>query len=184
MRFSDDKKELVLTVKDKWIVENHLPLPISSQSSIILIGGPFFIIKSVDSTGTISVEQKREVFIPIHMIEDLEPSVLSTIALYRHIPFQGKAAEFASYNNWLYPFLGLAEEAGEVVGKIAKSMRGDYSLEDKKEELVKELGDCMWMLSLCCCELGVSLEDVQMKNIAKLEDRKRRNVIKGDGDNR
>lgn len=184
MRFSDDKKELVLTVKDRWIVENHLPLVISSQSSIIVANPQVFVIKTKDDKGEVSARQESEVSIPLNMIEDLEPSLLSTIALYRHIPYQGKAAEFASYGNWLYPFLGLAEEAGEVVGKIAKSMRGDYSLEDKKEELVKELGDCMWMLALCCCELNVDIETVQMKNIAKLEDRKRRGVIRGDGDNR
>lgn len=184
MRFSEDGKELILTLKDRWIVEKHLPLPISSQSSIIVAHPQVFVIKTKDDKGEVSARQEREVSIPLNMLEDLEPSLLSTIALYRHIPYQGKAAEFASYGNWLYPFLGLAEEAGEVVGKIAKSMRGDHSLEDKKEEIIKELGDVMWMIALCCCELNVSLEAVQIKNIEKLEDRKRRGVIQGDGDNR
>lgn len=184
MRFSEDRNELIFTVKDKWILENHLPLPLSLHSFLTSINEPYFVVESKDSTGKISFVKKRELSIPIKMIGELKPSLLSTVALYQHIPYQGKASEFASYGNWMYPFLGLAEEAGEVVGKIAKSMRGDYSLDAKKEEVLKELGDVMWMLALCCCELGVSIEEIQIKNIEKLEDRRSRGVIKGDGDNR
>lgn len=184
MRFSEDGKELILTLKDRWIVKDHLPLKVSLRTYLISIDGPYFAVEYFDSTGKSVVLHERELHIQLQMLAGLETTLLGTIALYRHIPYQGKAAEVASYGNWMYPFLGLAEEAGEVVGKIAKSMRGDFSLEDKKEEIIKELGDVMWMIALCCCELNVSLEAVQMQNIEKLEDRKRRGVIQGDGDNR
>lgn len=96
--------------------------------------------------------------------------------------YQKEAREFAIYKNPLYPVLGLAEEAGEVVGKWAKALRGDGVLDRKS--IKKELGDVLWMLSACADEMGFSLEDIAKENIVKLTDRANRNKIKGEGDNR
>jgi NTP pyrophosphatase (non-canonical NTP hydrolase) len=90
----------------------------------------------------------------------------------------------------LYPFLGLASEAGEVCGKMSKILRGDFkgSTEAQRSAhtklIVSELGDVLWMLSACAREVGVSLEDVAQANIAKLAERANRGVLKGSGDNR
>ena len=87
---------------------------------------------------------------------------------------------------YVYPALGLAEEAGEVAGKYAKAVRdcnGEIDSE-RKEAIIKELGDVTWFVAELCTTLGVSLEEVMQKNIDKLTSRKERNVIHGNGDNR
>mgnify|MGYP003309482361 CR=1 FL=1 len=47
--------------------------------------------------------------------------------------------------NWLYPALGLSEEAGEVAGKFAKAVRDCNGKVDdtRREEIKKELGDVL-----------------------------------------
>ena len=119
--------------------------------------------------------------------------------------YQKKAHDFALYGyNAMYPALGLAEEAGEVCGKIAKFIRknmgvppankygNDYpSIMDwnaKNEQfcndLSKELGDVMWMVAELCTVYGLDMGKVMAENIAKLTDRRERGVIDGNGDNR
>lgn len=116
--------------------------------------------------------------------------------------YQKKAGEFASYgDNPMYPVLGLAEETGEVCGKIAKFIRKNDGinpfqsidqLEHARREanaefidaIEKELGDVCWMVAALATELGLSLDRIMEKNIEKLVDRKERGVIVGEGDNR
>ena len=120
------------------------------------------------------------------------------------LEYQNKARDFASYgDNAMYPALGLAEEAGEVCGKIAKFIRkhggtepmtARYELENKvtvtddelkfRKDLSKELGDAMWMIAELCTVYGLDLGEVMDENIEKLEDRLNRGVIVGEGDNR
>jgi NTP pyrophosphatase (non-canonical NTP hydrolase) len=90
------------------------------------------------------------------------------------------------YINYIYPALGLAEEAGEVAGKYAKAVRDNAGVidEERKKEIVKELGDVLWFVSELCSSLGVSLSEVAQKNLDKLSSRKERGVIHGSGDNR
>lgn len=105
--------------------------------------------------------------------------------------YQKQAHVFADYmgldkGDWTYPVLGLAEEAGEVVGKFAKIVRDDSGVisEEKKLAIVKELGDVCWMVAEISTVLGVPLNTVMDNNIKKLTDRKDRNVLHGSGDNR
>lgn len=109
--------------------------------------------------------------------------------------YQVKAHEFADYNHgtingntaeYLYPALGLAEEAGEVVGKFAKAIRDHNGVidENRKNEIIKELGDVCWFVAELCTILNVNMYDVMDKNIGKLTSRKNRGVIHGNGDNR
>lgn len=86
----------------------------------------------------------------------------------------------------VYPTLGLANEAGEVAGKIKKIFRDRAGQigEADREALKGELGDVLWYLSQICTELGLSLEEVADANIKKLFSRLERGAIKGDGDNR
>lgn len=92
----------------------------------------------------------------------------------------------ANTANWLYPALGLSEEAGEVAGKFAKAVRDCNGKVDntRKEEIMKELGDVLWFVSEIAFCLDISLEDVAQKNLDKLASRKERGVIHGSGDNR
>ena len=111
--------------------------------------------------------------------------------------YQLKAHETASYPDgtvgkdahavdYIYPALGLAEEAGEVAGKYAKAVRDNQGVidYDRKQEIIKELGDVCWFVSELAFTLGVSLEEVMQKNIDKLASRKERGVLHGSGDNR
>ena len=103
--------------------------------------------------------------------------------------YQEKAHSFADYPKkieWLYPALEVSEEAGEVAGKFAKLIRdknGEVT-EETKKEIAKELGDVLWGIAELSTILGYSLEEVMEMNIQKLESRKSRNVIHGNGDNR
>jgi NTP pyrophosphatase (non-canonical NTP hydrolase) len=84
--------------------------------------------------------------------------------------------------------LGLAEEAGEVAGKVKKLWRdSDWSVIDQSayRELIKsELGDCCWYIAQLAREFDIKLSDVVTANISKLESRRRRGVLGGSGDNR
>ena len=88
--------------------------------------------------------------------------------------------------DYCYPIMGLAEEAGEVSGKFAKAIRDCNGMVDseRKEAIIKELGDVTWFVAELCTTLGVSLEEVMQKNIDKLTSRKERDVIHGNGDDR
>lgn len=81
----------------------------------------------------------------------------------------------------MYLGLGLADEAGEVVGKIKKIFR-DNTLD--KEAIAKELGDVYWYLAGICNFLGYSPEEVMYMNWEKLASRQERGVLGGSGDNR
>ena len=105
--------------------------------------------------------------------------------------YQDKAHTFAAYSgkdeeNWVYPVMGLAEEAGEVCGKFAKAIRdcGGKISADRRMEICKELGDVCWMVSEIATLLNMPLEEVMIHNIEKLTSRKIRGVIHGNGDNR
>lgn len=88
---------------------------------------------------------------------------------------------------FFYPVLGLSEEVGEVVGKVAKCIRDKDSNiydDDFLQGLKLELGDVLWFVSEICSVFNFSLQDVAERNICKLESRFARNTIKGSGDNR
>jgi NTP pyrophosphatase (non-canonical NTP hydrolase) len=86
----------------------------------------------------------------------------------------------------VYPTLGLANEVGEVAGKIKKIFRdkaGKISEEDR-QALKQELGDVLWYFTQICTELGLTLEEVAEANLMKLFSRLERGTIQGSGDNR
>lgn len=113
--------------------------------------------------------------------------------------YQLKAHSFADYMmpfaktetgdmklDYVYPVMGLSEEAGEVSGKFAKAVRdcnGEIDSERKKA-IIKELGDVCWFVAELSTLLNVSVEEVMQKNIDKLTSRRERNQIHGSGDNR
>lgn len=91
----------------------------------------------------------------------------------------------AVYTNIYYPQLGLAEETGELLGKMAKAYRDGVPDWDKYEEsLKKEAGDVLWMLARLLDDQGISLEEVAKMNIDKLNNRKKNNTLHGEGDER
>lgn len=80
--------------------------------------------------------------------------------------------------------MGLLEEAGEVAAIFKRLLRGDYGPDIAATKLHKELGDILWYVSQIAGDNDWTLEDVAKTNIEKLESRKIRNAIMGEGDNR
>ena len=80
--------------------------------------------------------------------------------------------------------MGLLEEAGEVAAIFKRLLRGDYSPDIAASKLHKELGDIMWYVSQIAADNDWTLQQVCETNLEKLESRKIRNVIMGEGDNR
>lgn len=105
-----------------------------------------------------------------------------------------------SCNNDVYALNGMQAEVGEIADKVAKWVRkgicridnnrlvfntSDEVVANKyREELAKEIGDCLWFVALLSLLLGYTLEEVGQMNIEKLRDRAQRGVIIGEGDNR
>lgn len=104
--------------------------------------------------------------------------------------YQKKALETAIYpdigDNFIYTAIGLFGESGEIANKLNKIIRDHNGVisEDAREELIAELGDCLWFLSMSCSELDCDLEDVAKQNLEKLALRKNNNRIHGRGDHR
>jgi NTP pyrophosphatase (non-canonical NTP hydrolase) len=88
--------------------------------------------------------------------------------------------------SWLYYVLGIAGETGELVEKIKKHFRDDYGVmtEEKKKEIIKEMGDVQWYMGRLADAFGIKFSDVAEENLKKLLSRKKRNKLHGNGDNR
>lgn len=102
-----------------------------------------------------------------------------------------------------YVALKLNGEAGEFSEHIGKAMRDDgygqpetvcqdFGMQqqahvltvNRRELLIKEIGDVLWYLSAACNELGISLSEAAVTNLRKLADRSERDVLRGSGDER
>ena len=98
--------------------------------------------------------------------------------------YQAKAVVTAIYPeaaNITYPAMGLANEAGEVLGKVKKIIRdGTFS----REDILDELGDVLWYAAALARDLNSELSEVAQRNLDKLVSRKERGVIGGSGDKR
>ena len=78
--------------------------------------------------------------------------------------------------------LGLVGEAGEVAEKIKKYLRDNTKVSQK--EIIKELGDVVFYATALSNYFYSNLSEVMQTNMDKLNDRARRGMIKGSGDNR
>ena len=65
--------------------------------------------------------------------------------------------------------MGLCGESGEVIDLLKKSVFQGHEFD--KEEMILELGDCLWYSSLIAHALGCRLSEVMEKNIGKLKKR-------------
>lgn len=107
----------------------------------------------------------------------------------RFLDYQAEARKtviYPEYSGVIYPVLGLNGEAGEVAGKVKKIIRdgGDFTSVQFKQQIAEELGDVLWYVAAICDELGLSMTNVAKTNLAKLEDRQKRDKLSGSGDDR
>ena len=103
--------------------------------------------------------------------------------------YQHHALETAIYpenRRIIYPTLGLTGEAGEVADKVNKVIRDDHETftDEKRREIVKEIGDVLWYCATLAHDLGYALDDVAQMNVDKLRSRMERHILSGSGDNR
>lgn len=105
--------------------------------------------------------------------------------------YQKKAASFMLptenvSSGLCFAVLALNGEAGEVAEKVKKAMRDAAGCisQQKREEILLELSDVLWALNQCVVELNCDLHTLAKMNIAKLEGRKERGVLQGEGDSR
>lgn len=107
-------------------------------------------------------------------------------SLYDYQLFVRSTKVYSEEYALVYPALGLASEAGEVAGKLKKLMRDmeGQLTQEMFDGIIKELGDVLWYVTAIADDLGVTISDVFHINMQKLESRKQRMVLKGDGDDR
>ena len=103
--------------------------------------------------------------------------------------FQERAKETAMYpkeHGVDYVIHGLTSEAGEIAGKRKKILRdnGGVTTEERRKDLILEIGDCLWYCAMLAEELGYDLDTVAQLNVDKLATRKTQGKIGGSGDNR
>jgi len=103
-----------------------------------------------------------------------------------------RGTDFTDELYWkVLTFIDLSKD----IGKLAKNVRKEWDSfsEQTRESILKahgiegidkECGDEAWMLANIAHHLGFKMDDVLSQNIAKLDDRLKRNVILGNGDNR
>lgn len=98
----------------------------------------------------------------------------------------------------IYVALKGAGEAGEFAEHTGKAMRDDGLVDDfnvhasnnreltpeRRDSLIKEVGDQLWYLSAKCNELGIKLSEAALINLQKLQSRSERGKLTGSGDNR
>lgn len=107
--------------------------------------------------------------------------------------YQERMSDTAIYK-WpvIYTALGLANEAGECLGKVKKMIRDDDVRFDgtfeitpeQRADLGAEIGDVLWYIAALSKDLDLTLEEVGQMNLDKLADRKMRGKLKGSGDHR
>ncbi|MDY5047810.1 MAG: nucleoside triphosphate pyrophosphohydrolase family protein [Treponema porcinum] len=82
--------------------------------------------------------------------------------------YQKSAMRTCRSPNLNHAVFGLCSEAGEVSGIMQKVFQGHKF---DKNHIVKELGDCLWMIAEACSALDVTFEEVMDQNIEKLKKR-------------
>ena len=98
----------------------------------------------------------------------------------------GTSAQDALEPGWLYYALGVAGECGEIMEKIKKFFCDEHGVPSTKfiDAIEKEIGDVLWYLARLADAFGLSLNQIALKNAAKLQSRMERGKIHGDGDDR
>lgn len=90
------------------------------------------------------------------------------------------------FRDALFCAAALAEEAGEVCGKV-KRVHRDHDGEltpVMREQILAELGDVLFCVMVSAAAIGATGEEVMRHSHRKMQDRARRGVQHGEGDKR
>jgi len=132
----------------------------------------FIVFKSFQE-----LEDKREELRKKHKCDQIDISwrVISSDDINFNT-YQEQAFTTAEYpnvgNNIEYAALGLGE-AGEVQNAVKKIQRDDKNnvTDDRRDEIIKELGDVLWYVAACASELRIPLSEIAKTNLKKLKER-------------
>ena len=116
-----------------------------------------------------------------------ERQMMSSITATEYQIRAAETAIFPKEKALEYLTLGLAGEAGEISNKVKKLIRDGADREDyhaKLNAIGHELGDVLWYCAMLAKEVDMNLGRIMEDNLDKLADRKARNRLQGDGDNR
>lgn len=83
-------------------------------------------------------------------------------------------------------FVELAAQSGNIAGAVKKAIRdnGGELTEDKYDVVMDSIANSLLILDTLALHFDATPAGVQAKNLDKLADRQKRNVIGGSGDNR
>lgn len=86
----------------------------------------------------------------------------------------------------LYLACAVNGEAGELAEHVKKMYRDDncFLTDDRREAIIKEIGDTLFYLSRTATWIGSTLTEAAALNQIKLNSRRARGVVGGSGDNR
>lgn len=85
-----------------------------------------------------------------------------------------------------YVVLKLNGEAGEVAEQVGKALRDDKGewTTERRDAILKEVGDVLWYCAAICTELDTDLSEVMQINLEKLQKRQEEGKISGQGSDR
>ena len=73
---------------------------------------------------------------------------------------------------FLHAAVGLIGESGELLDKVKKVFWQRHPMDNKWfDAAILELGDCLFYIQFMCNNLGVSLDEIRDRNVAKLSAR-------------
>lgn len=84
-----------------------------------------------------------------------------------------------AHQNYVMGALGLSGEAGELVDEIKKVVF--HGKELNRDYLIKEMGDVRWYLEYLSIAFGISMQEVEERNVAKLRERYPAGFVTGGG---
>jgi len=98
--------------------------------------------------------------------------------------YQLAAVETAEYDDPMYPVASLMVESAELADVFIKPwLRGDDN-DPARADVVSEAGDVLWNLACLLKDMDITLDEVAEYNVKKIQDRAKRGVISGKGNNR
>ena len=80
--------------------------------------------------------------------------------------------EQVNLNRLLTAAIGISAEGGEFAEIVKKiTFQGKPYDDASREHMIVELGDVMWYIAQACLSLGVSIDDLVIRNVQKLQAR-------------
>ncbi len=107
--------------------------------------------------------------------------------MYIGLKLNGEAGEFAEHVGKALRDDNLVDSSGplwEEYQQISFLPASEALTTERRELLIKELGDICWYVVNACRELGITPGEVLRRNLVKLADRTKRDQLQGSGDNR